>query len=85
MTVNSMQNGWEVLYQRNHAMLAAALASAWDEDLRVHPPSLWSETLVAIASMTIMKQLSVGWLNCLWRRTYWNAHTLSCAGAIACR
>ena len=44
-----MQDGWEVLYQRNHAMLAAALASAWDEDLRVHPPRLWSETLVAIA------------------------------------
>jgi len=46
MIVNSMQDGWEVIYQRSHALLAATLVSYWHQALR---PERWTETLVAIA------------------------------------
>ena len=49
MIVNPSERGWEVIYQRNHAMLAAALANAWGADFKVHPPRLWTETIVAVA------------------------------------
>lgn len=46
MIVNSLDSGWEILYQRSHVMLAAELVSLWREDQR---PERWTETLVAIA------------------------------------
>ncbi len=46
MIVNVLQEGWEVIFQRSHALLAAQLAAAWAEDYRYHR---WTETLVAIA------------------------------------
>lgn len=46
MIVNSLDSGWEVIYQRSHALLAAELVSLWQEDQR---PARWTETLVAIA------------------------------------
>jgi hypothetical protein len=46
MIVNSIQNGWEVIYQPAHALLAAQLAAHWRTDQR---PKRWIETLVALA------------------------------------
>jgi hypothetical protein len=46
MIVNSRDSGWEILYQRSHAMLAAELVSLWRDDQR---PERWTETVVAIA------------------------------------
>ncbi len=46
MIVNVLENGWEVIFQRSHALLAAELAAAWAEDYRHHR---WTETIVAIA------------------------------------
>ncbi|MBC7869618.1 MAG: DUF3891 family protein [Chitinophagaceae bacterium] len=46
MIVNSMQDGWEIVYQRSHALLAATLVSHWHQAIR---PERWTETLVAIA------------------------------------
>ncbi|NDJ33092.1 MAG: DUF3891 family protein [Chloroflexi bacterium] len=44
--VNSLQKGWEVIYQRSHANLAAMLVAAWcQED---HVPR-WTELIVATA------------------------------------
>jgi hypothetical protein len=46
MIVNPTQNGWEVIYQPAHALLAARIAAHWREDQR---PKRWIETLVALA------------------------------------
>lgn len=46
MIVNPIQNGWEVIYQPAHALLAAQIASHWRADQR---PERWVETLVALA------------------------------------
>ncbi len=46
MIVNPTQNGWEVIYQPAHAMLAAEIAAHWRADQR---PERWIETLVALA------------------------------------
>lgn len=46
MIVNSVQTGWEVIYQPAHALLAAQIASHWRVDQR---PQRWVETLVALA------------------------------------
>jgi hypothetical protein len=46
MIVNPTQNGWEVIYQPAHALLAAKIAAQWRIDQR---PERWIETLVALA------------------------------------
>jgi hypothetical protein len=46
MIVNPTQNGWEVIYQPAHALLAARIAAQWRIDQR---PTRWIETLVALA------------------------------------
>jgi hypothetical protein len=45
MIVNQRYDGWEVIFQRAHALLAAELAGYWREEYR---PSLWIPTLAAI-------------------------------------
>jgi hypothetical protein len=46
MIVNALQEGWEVIYQRSHANLAAMMVAAWrDED---HVPR-WTELIIATA------------------------------------
>lgn len=45
MIVNPTTTGWEVIYQRAHALLAGQLASHWRVDQR---PARWFETLAAI-------------------------------------
>ncbi|MCA0454687.1 MAG: DUF3891 family protein [Chloroflexi bacterium] len=46
MIVNPTQNGWEVIYQPAHALLAAKIAAHWRADQR---PQRWLETLVSLA------------------------------------
>jgi hypothetical protein len=46
MIVNSLKDGWEIIFQRSHALLAAELAAQWDS---AHRPERWIETLVAIS------------------------------------
>lgn len=46
MIVNVKKNGWEIIHQRAHGLLAMQLASHWRPDQR---PSRWIETLLAIA------------------------------------
>jgi hypothetical protein len=46
MIVNPTQDGWQVIYQPAHALLAAQIASHWRADQR---PARWLETLIAIA------------------------------------
>ena len=46
MIVNPTQNGWEVIYQPAHALLATKIAAQWRIDQR---PERWIETLVALA------------------------------------
>ncbi|MCC5635910.1 DUF3891 family protein [Nostoc sp. CHAB 5844] len=46
MIVNATQNGWEVIYHRAHALLAAQLAGQWRR--KNAPPRLY-ETLAAIS------------------------------------
>ncbi|AYL95212.1 DUF3891 family protein [Mucilaginibacter celer] len=46
MIVNYTKNGWEVITQRAHGMLAAQLASHWHHSVRTER---WLETLLAIA------------------------------------
>jgi hypothetical protein len=43
---NPRENGWELIYQQAHALLAAKLATYWKHQER---PERWTETLVAIA------------------------------------
>ena len=46
MIVNSLQDGWEVIYQRSHAYLAAKLVSAWRKT--DHVPR-WTDLIIATA------------------------------------
>lgn len=46
MIVKPTQEGWELIYQRAHGLLAMQLAYYWREDQR---PRRWVETLAAIA------------------------------------
>ncbi|MDB5149375.1 MAG: hypothetical protein JWQ57_3395 [Mucilaginibacter sp.] len=46
MIVNYTEHGWELITQRAHGTLAAALASHWRHDVRTEK---WLETLLAIA------------------------------------
>ncbi|WP_414550557.1 DUF3891 family protein [Anabaena sp. CCY 0017] len=46
MIVNATQNGWEIIYHRAHALLAAQLAGQWQ---RKNPPERLFETLAAIS------------------------------------
>ena len=46
MIVNLVKEGWEIIYQQAHALLAAQLAFAWRIADR---PDRWVETLAAIA------------------------------------
>ncbi|HEY9851983.1 MAG TPA: DUF3891 family protein [Leptolyngbyaceae cyanobacterium] len=46
MIVNQHQNGWEVIYHRAHALLAAVLAGHWRREYR---PLRWAETIAAIS------------------------------------
>jgi len=41
MIVNPTQNGWEVIYQPAHALLAAQIATHWRANQR---PKRWLET-----------------------------------------
>lgn len=45
MIVNQTETGWEIIYQRAHALLAGQIASHWQVKER---PSRWFETLAAI-------------------------------------
>lgn len=46
MIVNLVKEGWEIIYQQAHALLAAQIAFAWRQTDR---PARWVETLAAIA------------------------------------
>ncbi|MBD2292034.1 DUF3891 family protein [Anabaena sphaerica FACHB-251] len=46
MIVNATQNGWEIIYHRAHALLAAQLAGQWQ---RKNAPARLYETLAAIS------------------------------------
>lgn len=46
MIVNTHQQGWEIIHQRAHGLLAVKIASHWRTDQR---PERWIETLLAIA------------------------------------
>jgi hypothetical protein len=46
MIANSLKDGWEIIYQRSHANLAAMLVAAWQES--DHVPR-WTELLIATA------------------------------------
>lgn len=46
MIVNSLKDGWEVIFQRSHANLAAILIAAWREKDRV---PRWTELIIATA------------------------------------
>lgn len=46
MICNPHENGWELVYQSAHALLAAKLVTHWRHDER---PERWTETLNAIA------------------------------------
>ncbi|ACK71188.1 conserved hypothetical protein [Gloeothece citriformis PCC 7424] len=57
MIVNLTQNGWEVIYHRAHALLAAQLAGQWD---KTQTPKRFFETLAAISHHD---DLEVEWEN----------------------
>jgi hypothetical protein len=46
MIVNAVKEGWEIIYQQEHGLLAAELALHWRPDQR---PVYWMATLAAIA------------------------------------
>ncbi len=46
MIVNATQNGWEIIYHRAHALLAAQLAGQWR---RKDAPARLYETIAAIS------------------------------------
>lgn len=46
MIVNSLKDGWEIIYQRSHANLAAMLVAAWRHSDHIHR---WTELLIATA------------------------------------
>ena len=54
MIVNNTTEGWEIIYQKAHGVLAAALAQHWRKDDR---PERWIETLVAISDHDDNQQL----------------------------
>jgi hypothetical protein len=45
MIVNQTETGWEIIYQRAHALLAGQIAYHWRQEER---PARWFETLAAI-------------------------------------
>lgn len=45
MIVNQTETGWEIIYQRAHALLAGQIAAHWQVSQR---PTRWFETLAAI-------------------------------------
>ncbi|WP_066377443.1 MULTISPECIES: DUF3891 family protein [unclassified Anabaena] len=53
MIVNATQNGWEVIYHRAHALLAAQLAGQWRR--KDSPPRMY-ETLAAISHHDDLEQ-----------------------------
>ncbi|MFD0792529.1 DUF3891 family protein [Mucilaginibacter litoreus] len=46
MIVNYTEQGWEIVLQRSHGLLAAQIAIHWQKALR---PERWVETIIAIA------------------------------------
>jgi hypothetical protein len=46
MIVNSLKDGWEIIYQRSHANLAAILVAAWRKQDQV---PRWTELIIATA------------------------------------
>jgi hypothetical protein len=46
MIVNSLKDGWEIIYQRSHANLAAILIAAWQRKDQV---PRWTELIIATA------------------------------------
>ncbi len=46
MIVNARQDGWEIIYQRSHANLAAILVSLWGKS---HHVPRWTELIIATA------------------------------------
>src|SRR5690606_1921867 len=46
MIVNSLKDGWEIIFQRSHANLAAILVAAWRK--QDHVPR-WTELIIATA------------------------------------
>ncbi|MFZ0390110.1 MAG: DUF3891 family protein, partial [Calditrichia bacterium] len=46
MIVNQTETGWEIIYHRAHALLAAQIAAHWHPAKR---PSRWVETIAAIS------------------------------------
>lgn len=46
MIVNYTSSGWEIISQRAHGLLAAAIANAWQHKVRTRR---WVETMIAIA------------------------------------
>ncbi|ACU60210.1 DUF3891 family protein [Chitinophaga pinensis] len=46
MIVNYTSEGWEIITQRAHGMLSAAIAYNWNDNVKTHR---WLETLMAIA------------------------------------
>ncbi len=46
MIVNSIENGWEIIYHRAHALLAAQIAGHW---LGTDRPTRWIETIATVS------------------------------------
>ncbi len=46
MIVNQAESGWDIIFQRAHAILAAQIAMHWNVDARPQP---WAELVAAIA------------------------------------
>ncbi|TWT85479.1 hypothetical protein Pla123a_02860 [Posidoniimonas polymericola] len=53
MIVSSVEEGWEIVFQRSHGLLAGQIASRFRDEFR---PELWTETLQAILSHDDHKQ-----------------------------
>jgi hypothetical protein len=53
MIVNQTKNGWEILYHRAHALLAAQIAGQWD---RAKVPARFYETIAAISHHDDLEQ-----------------------------
>jgi thioester reductase-like protein len=53
MIVNQTKNGWEIIYHRAHALLAAQLAGQWD---RTKIPTRFFETIAAISHHDDLEQ-----------------------------
>lgn len=65
MIVNQHEKGWEVIYHRAHALLAAEIAGHWNANKR---PQRWLETIAAISHHDDLAR-------------EWEGHQLSEAGA----